>query len=373
MVGNPEIGTLAEILSDYGYRTEGRIANPTMNPRLGFNKGFDLYTIGIVLPFRSFSKARLYRLYRTLYFSLPVFYESGGAYSTESLTDCLVRFLEQDHGRPFFLWGHYLDPHTPLDPPRKYIRMDEEDIDKALAFGRHQTQPDWALDEKDSNKLVPLYDAEVRYVDDMFGKVLEALENGGYFEDSIIIVTADHGEELFEHGGYGHSRTHYNEVISIPLMVYVPGVEPGVSDYPASLIDIMPTVLDYVGVEPPPDMSGESLMPVIEGMRGTSGDKSIFIDRTGDNHNLKSVRSHPYTLIGDRAGEYSYVLVDNTIREGPYDIVVDPDPAVFNRLKELVDEWADSVESEADALGVPSEMEPNEDHLEALKKLGYVD
>jgi hypothetical protein len=90
-MGNPEITTLAEILSDCGYHTEGHIANRIMNPKLGFKRGFDVYTF--VLPFRSFRKIRLYRLYKILYLSLPVFYESRGAYSTESLTEYRVRFL----------------------------------------------------------------------------------------------------------------------------------------------------------------------------------------------------------------------------------------------------------------------------------------
>jgi arylsulfatase A-like enzyme len=372
-IGNPEIATIAEILSDRGYRTEAYIANPIMFDKLGFDRGFDRYTLRSVLPFRSFNKVRLCRIYRAVYAIASGYLGFSRTGSTEWLTDYLVRFLEREHDRPFFLWGHYLDPHTPLYPPREYIKLTEGDIDEAIYFERYRTRRNRELTEEDGDKVVPLYDAEVRYVDDMFGRVLDALKRGGYFEDSIIVVTADHGEELFEHGGYGHGRTHYDEVVSIPLMIYVPGAEPGVTDYPASLIDIMPTVLDCVGTEPPPDTSGESLMPVIEGARIKSGDKLVFIDRTSHNYNLKSARSFPYTLIRDGAGEYTYVLVDNTVREGPYDVIANPDPEVFERLKESVDEWAESVEKEADALGNPREIVPDEAHLEALKKLGYVD
>jgi arylsulfatase len=373
--GHPEIIMLAELLKSHGYRTEAYNANPIMYGGLGFEDGFDVYIEhGDVLPLVAFNKTTAYRFVKKLRDAIFERSNVAGGDSTEWLTERLLRAFNKKRRRPLFLWAHYLDPHTPLTPPREYVRGTPEFVEGALRFGRSETIFYENLVVEDLDVLIPLYEAEVRYVDDKFGGVLTAMEDNGYFENSIIIVTADHGEEFFEHGEYGHGKTHYNEVISIPMFIYTPDGEPGTTDYPVSLIDIMPTVLEYVGAEVPSDtdMSGESLLPLIEGSSKGRKDKYIFIDRIQTDPNLKSARFAPYTLIRSGANVFSYEMVDNTITTSPDDIVENPDPEVYDAMWEALDKWATATDEEAEALGEVVEVKLDAGRREKLKGLGYL-
>jgi arylsulfatase A-like enzyme len=365
----------AELLKSHGYRTEAYTANPIMYGELGFETGFDLYIEhGDVLPLIAFNKTTAYRFVKKLRDAVFERSNVAGGDSTKWLTECLLRAFNKKRRRPLFLWAHYLDPHTPLTPPREYVRGAPGFVEKALRFGRSETIFYENLIAEDLDVLIPLYEAEVRYVDDKLGEVIAAMEDNGFFENSIIIVTADHGEEFFEHGEYGHGKTHYNEVISVPMIIYTPDGDPGATDYPASLIDIMPTVLDYVGAEVPADtdMSGESLLPLIEGSsRGRNG-KYIFIDRTQTDPNIKSVRFAPYTLIRSGDGDHTYEMVDNTVTKSPDDIVQNPDPEVYDAMREALDKWAAAADEEAAALGEIVEVKLDAGRREKLKGLGYL-
>jgi arylsulfatase A-like enzyme len=157
-------------------------------------------------------------------------------------------------------------------------------------------------------------------------------------------------------------------------LVYGPGVEPGVSNYPASLNDLMPTILYYVGIDPPVGISGESLGVVLNGDRNPEGTKLLFTDQLGEKDpSMKSVFLYPYTLIRTGYNTYSYEMVDNRIHKGPDDIVTDPEPDVYGLLFHALDEFASDMEDEARVHGGSVELQFDEDRLHKLKELGYVD
>jgi arylsulfatase A-like enzyme len=373
-VGNENVVMLAEVLKSHGYETEGYVANQILYGELGFKRGFDRYVeFGDIVPLLAFKRTTVYRFFKRVRDTvIPYYMNIRAEDSTEWLTGELVSSLSRDRGRPFFVWAHYLDPHTPLTPPGEYVEGTPEFVDEALRLGFLYSTFEEDLAPDDRRWLVPLYEAEVRYVDAQLERVFDALEESGLYDNSIIIITADHGEEFFEHGRYGHGKTHYDEVVSIPLMIYVPDGEPGVTDYPASLADVMPTVLDYVGADAPPGMSGESLRPVLSGEPRETADKFIFVDRTSTDRYLKSARLYPYTLTRSVSGDYAYDMRDNRVHNDPDDRVENPDDKLFEYYRTALDAWAVAIDAEAEALGGTAEIGIDAERREELKGLGYL-
>ena len=113
--------------------------------------------------------------------------------------------------------------------------------------------------------LVDLYDAEIAHNDAQFGRLLDHLRELGIYDSTLILFVSDHGEEFFEHGSFEHGQTLYSELIFVPLVIKFPGGWAAGTrvDAPVQHVDILPTILDLVGVPPPPGSAGDSLLPVI--------------------------------------------------------------------------------------------------------------
>src|SRR5262249_19384639 len=119
----------------------------------------------------------------------------------------------------------------------------------------------------DRDHLVALYDAEIRHWDDSFAKAIDALRAKGLLDDTIVIMTADHGEEFWDHGHCGHAKTLYQELIRVPLVFYCPRLaRKGIVDDLVETIDIYPTICAALGISPPGDIDGRRL-PGLSGVR----------------------------------------------------------------------------------------------------------
>ena len=143
--------------------------------------------------------------------------------------------LEQEE-RPFFAWVHYLEPHAPYTRPRNAMDFGDEPIDK--------------------------YDALIHHIDGEIAIIWDHLYVTGLIENTVVIVTADHGDEFLEHGQKHHGKTLYNETIGVPLIVYVPGIPGQINDTPVSHLDIVPTVLNLLSIpfESWPRLYGRNLL-----------------------------------------------------------------------------------------------------------------
>ncbi|MCK4305772.1 MAG: sulfatase [Candidatus Eisenbacteria sp.] len=212
--------TLAEILANAGWRTAAVVTNGNLYPEFGFDQGFETYTYG---------------------------HKGAG-----EGTDLALAWLKE-HGsskQPWFLWIHHTDPHTPYNPPHPY--------DSFFKHGEHpQSRHERAID---------LYDGEIRYTDDQLRRVLEWLEIEGPLERTLVIFTADHGESLGEHGYfYEHGLHPYEPSGRVPLIFWAFGVIPAGEVSPAvvGLVDLVPTVLDALGVAAPTALQGRSILPVV--------------------------------------------------------------------------------------------------------------
>jgi arylsulfatase len=175
-------------------------------------------------------------------------------------TDAVLTWLGtgRDAGRPLFLWVHYMDPHGPYTPPDGYA-------------GRFRHEGSWPVEPEriqpyqrrpgaeDALDWVDDYDAEIMYVDAEIGRMLDGWAESSDVRFALLLLTADHGEALLERGRWFRHRFHvFEEIVRVPLLLRGPGVTPGPRDEPASVIDVVPTVLGFVG-RPAADLPGRDL------------------------------------------------------------------------------------------------------------------
>ena len=163
-----------------------------------------------------------------------------------------IEWIDKQRGKELFCWLHYMDPHYPFKPMKKYL--DESFSNKKIArLNRlHSMGEKYGekLKERDRKNLIKLYDAEVRLLDDAFGEFIKKLKELGYYDDSMIIFTADHGELFGDYGFYGHRfDVLYQNQLHVPLIIKTPNNDSSVQDLPVSLIDIPFTILDVAGIK----------------------------------------------------------------------------------------------------------------------------
>ncbi len=251
--------------------------------------------------------------------SLPEF-ENLGFEPTEERT--LDAWLAGNPGKPFFAWIHLLGPHLPLNPPPPYDRMFTPgrqplpaDVLARLKPFREQPvipRTEASVDPRDRDAVIALYDAKVRRTDDEIARILGTLDRLGLRRSTLVIVTADHGEELLDHGFIGHASTSlagtlFDELIRVPLIMTYPGVLPEGREIHTLVegIDVLPTVLDLLRVPPPPVTQGRSLLPLIRG-KPAPAPQRVFAETTTcgrscpegqDQGRLQAIRTPTWKLI----------------------------------------------------------------------------
>ena len=191
-------------------------------------------------------------------------------------TDAALAWLDsRDREAPFFLLAHYFDPHAVYAPPQRYREAFAGPLDResdGFVFGTREQMlllragklelPHGLLE-----RAKGLYDAELAFLDAEVGRLLEGLSDRGLDGDTLVVVTADHGEEFGEHGGFEHGHTLFEELLHVPLLMRLPGLIPA-GEVPAArvgLIDVAPTVCDLAGVSVPASFHGRSLLPILRG------------------------------------------------------------------------------------------------------------
>jgi arylsulfatase A-like enzyme len=230
------IVTLAELLQATGYSTAAFLANMKRARHPGFSLVFTPH-------------------------------ESEQSGDDRAATEAAIAELRLERERPFFLWLHLISPHASYDPPAPWDTAFSQApshvtgaIDELVRI-REKRIP---LSEKDVAHVVGLYDGEVAFADHLMGRVLTAVQDLGLESETLIVFTADHGEDLLEHNRYFfHSPSMYGSSLRVPLVLALPGVLPTgeTTDQPASLVDLAPTVLGLLDLAPPAAFQGENLLP----------------------------------------------------------------------------------------------------------------
>lgn len=257
--------TLAEVLGGAGYQTAGFFGGPYLHPTFGFGQGFETYESCMTKLPDDAGGERVRDESRS---------EESVSHADVTGPRTLERFsswLESADDRPMFVFLHLWDVHYDYIPPKGYAEMFDPD------YSGEVTAEDYmrngaihaGMAARDLQHVIALYDAEIRFTDDILGQILERLEQHGRLEDALVVVTADHGQEFFEHGGKGHQRTLHEEVIRVPLIFRWRGRLPAgrvVRDQ-VRLIDLMPTVLGLAGVASEAEVQGRDLTSLLRGGR----------------------------------------------------------------------------------------------------------
>ncbi len=214
-----------EIFQGEGFRTKGVSANPLICEAQNFDQGFEEL--------------------------VEIFHEPA-----EVVNEHAIPYLRAQGDERFFLYLHYMDPHYPYAPPEEDLRHFREGRDgekdnkiyKAIAEAKNQVVLQKFAGEV--QYLTDLYDGEIRHFDNHLEKLLNVLTETGLSEKTILVITSDHGEELFEHGRVGHARTLYTEVIHVPLILHAPFLFPAKRiDGLVETIDVLPTLLQLAAVK----------------------------------------------------------------------------------------------------------------------------
>ncbi|HVS09598.1 MAG TPA: sulfatase, partial [Planctomycetota bacterium] len=222
--------TLAQILSARGFATGAFVAGPWLKRLFGLDRGFAHYDDGNIEALRG-------RL-------------------AEDVTASALRWLEGQRGKPFFLFLNYFDPHTPYDAPPPYrwafLSEQERNVDPAAPRGEPRSE------EERRQLAIDLYDGEIRYMDHHVGQLLAGLDRLGMFDDTLLVVTGDHGELLGEHGNWGHGKFLTEPELHVPLFLRYPRGERGPERIGGLVqpIDVLPMVLERLEIAPPPGIQG---------------------------------------------------------------------------------------------------------------------
>lgn len=259
--------TLAQRLSAEGYATALFTGNGLVGQAKSTRRGFDSFVrLGHHLEGWTGFWAYVPYFRKMLAQTFPRFVEVRPVDTTKVLTAYVKGFLNTQRGNPVFIWLHYMDPHSPYDPPRKY-RTDTGPwplfCPRNPHWGTPQRDADGTLtlapDEEDHAQM--LYESEIRYVDAALGEVFETMHKTGHNSNAIVCVTADHGEELWDHGEWGHGHSLYEEVIRVPLLMSAPGLPVQRIHEPVSHIDLIPTLAALAHTDADPHWQGSSLTP----------------------------------------------------------------------------------------------------------------
>lgn len=216
--------------------------------------------------------------------------------SCEEINGAAVKWLKNRDGRPFFLFLHYWEPHTPYLPPERFRIFYQGDpfdpANQTLAgmeahpLGQLWRQiwfPKLGGHVTDGDYIRSLYDGEVRHADEGVGAFLQALERLGLAEDTLVIVTSDHGETFYERGIFFDHHGLYEENIRVPLLLRWPGHLPAGRRVPHLVqhLDLAPTILSAAGIQAPPEMEGQDLGPLARGEADRSRwDRVVCVEST---------------------------------------------------------------------------------------------
>jgi arylsulfatase A-like enzyme len=320
--------TIPEILRDSGFTTAGFVSSYTLHSDTGFSQGFDHFS------------------------------DVEGEIRASRILEGAIPWIRENRDEKFFLFLHFFDPHSEYDPPEGYNKWGED--------------------------RVALYDGEINYVDDMIGRLFQFLKEEGLYDETLIILTSDHGESLGRQKHWGHGRYLYDEALQGILVIRFPSsleLEPRRIDYQTSAVDFLPTITRLLGIEG--DFYGEGMDIFGEDIRNRN---YIFAQRRHyERQNRKKVRRARVEAnfeYGDkyaiREPEWKYILRTRyndelyNLREDPGELKnileiesrTDYDAGLYQKL---IKDWLEETPYRYE-----TDMEITDEVKEKLKSLGYI-
>nr|WP_247730873.1 sulfatase [Halovivax limisalsi] len=375
-IGVPDSPTLASALSEAEVATGGfNAANGFLTSYWGYDDGFDEFdafvaevgssiysrylathpTVEAWVQLATSPFRRLAAKLRGETDDRP-FLDTSRLFDVELAAQSFV----EDADAPFFLWVHYMDVHTPYTPAPRYIREVTDDRlgTHRMLLAHTKTGLGWEVSDRTRSDLRTLYQAAVRQVDASVGRILETMEAAGVDDETAVIVAGDHGEEFQEHGHLAHYPKLYDELINVPLLVDVPGVDGNRVADPVGLDAIPPTVTDLLDVEAPDPWTGESLLPSVRGEAAPRDEPIVSVTVRGE-----EVTSQPIPrslddgdlLVSARDDEWTYIENVETGDRELYHRPSDPGEQT-NLAADPTPDAADAIDDLAPLVGAHAEM-----------------
>lgn len=352
-----KFNTLAETLKNYGYHTGAVVSVALLNKKSGINQGFDDY-------FYNWDDSEIG--------------ENWGGWEVQGPADQANRiafnWLTNNHNNKFFFWVHYYDIHSPYTEQKGFTDI----------FDPNSVEFNDYISDRWDNKISKIqklnitnYDRDILFTDYQLGRLVKFLKQLKLLKKTIVVITSDHGEGLYQHHGYvSHGKYLYDEQIRIPLIILLPGLDQQIKvDELVQSVDLLPTLLDLLSI-PPSSLSGdgESLLPVIRNeeenknrksyaLRQLEGEDSKPLDR------WLSVRTSKYKLIaGESGGIFLYDMVSD-----PYEmsnLIGNKD----NKLREVEIQMLEDGQKNFPLKPDSKKSPPKADAatLRILKSLGYM-
>lgn len=333
---------LAEVLKEHGYTTGAIITNPNVGSYFGFDQGYDEF--------------------------IELYQETGGAdveqkgdrAPSDEVTRRAIEWM-RDAQRPFFLFIVTIDPHWPYTPPSRFDRYRGVN-----APAKPATRSQRKMERKRGR-----YFGEIAFNDDSFGRLIDHMRESGAYDESLIVFTSDHGEAFGEHGSESHGKTLFAEAVRVPLVIRRPNEKQAGRrvEHPVQLIDVFPTVLDVIGLPPPPSGEGRPLLGDTE-----PTPREIYALLDLDGYSGEMIVRPPWKLISPNTKMTGGLFdLDRDPRE-LRDLRGDEPELVIDLLGRLEERFAESRRSgEAEPA---SEREPADlpsDVRDALQALGYLE
>ena len=362
---------IAEVLQEHGYSTGGIVSNINLAESFGFNQGYDEYHyLGpdyLVGAEESSSKLILYQLFRQIWLGkVQRGLRFGDSYQdSEVVNQQAFEWLERNQDSRFFLFLHYMDPHDPyFEHP-----YNGEGIPRV---GNQHPDPSQAAE------MERLYRGEIEYLDGNFQKFLDHLRAAGVYDNTVIALVSDHGEEFYEHQGFWHGKTLYQEQIHVPfLLKWAKGNTPLSQDAtqePARLIDVAPTLIAQAGARIPSAMQGIDLANQF--FERAEKDEIVFAEEDHESNILRAIIHKDWKLIEANEGNPRMLPTVEL-----FHLKNDP-KELWNKIEDEVNRLAASLREKADAsetfargaaLSGGDEADLTDTQKEALRALGYME
>ncbi|PCH78850.1 MAG: hypothetical protein COB96_05035 [Planctomycetota bacterium] len=397
-----ELETLATLLHSRGYRTAAFSANAQVSPNFGFNRGFEKFWTDVSYSLRNYCALNRLRseLIHGLVALVPSLMEESEEGNREPrdrkktrssearrLNQQVYDWLEQNDGdsRPSFIYVQYIDPHDPYEAPAGWQPEDVPglwQVMQSIDFGSSHDSPPVPLegsafpvpDETAVRQLLAHYDAEIRYCDQEIGNLVARLEEDGILgPEDYLIITADHGEEFYDHTQWKHGHSLFQEMVSVPLILRGPGIDSQRIQTPVQLVDIMPTIAHWTGASLNSASHGRDLGPLL-GVPAPANPLPVFFERPKGAFPMQAIRvgSRKLVRVTKAGSEDPVAWMEFDLASDPYEkhnlaAEREPDPELRSILEEYI------ASSLALRTAESGKTELQGDLADALGYLGYMD
>lgn len=347
---------LAEALKKYEYNTAFFHSNPYLTRSLGYNHGFDLFDDSLlpwdldISPRVNKKIGKAFRLIRKTPY-LPA----------KSLNSKVLSAFENLNS-PWFIWVHYMDTHGPFQPKKGFSYLNKFKAEKV--WHKAVNKPG-EMTKGEIEYLINAYEEEIGYTDKHIEKLTKSI--GGQEENTLTVITADHGEQFGEHGEFSHGNEPYEELIRVPLLMNMPEYKDNkLFSEPVALLDIFPTILDILQADKTNyNLDGLSLLPLIQGKENETARDYII---TSPNPEYVSLRSQKWKYLALSSNRELYNLESDPSEKNN---LVDIKSDIAEKYEKRLQDYLEDVESSA--IGKDETLtHGNKEKRERLEDLGYL-